>query len=223
MTSAPPMKRLHLVTDDDVLADADFAAKAAAVMEACGRDVALHIRGHGTHASVLERIGEEASAAAIRTGAWLLVNDRIDVAMAVRANGVQLGAASLDIADARLLLGHGAIIGYSAHGVLESLQAAADGADFVLAGTIWRSASHADRPPAGTGMLRDCAQRVLKPVIAIGGVTPERVAEAAAAGAYGVAALGGVWHASDCAAAAATYLESIRAAYGSDMLQEQTQ
>jgi thiamine-phosphate diphosphorylase len=217
------MKRLHLVTDDNVLADADFAAKAAAVMHACGGDVALHLRGHGTHASVLERIGGEVSAAAIRTGAWLLVNDRIDVAMAVRANGVQLGAASLGIADARPLLGPGAIIGYSAHGPGEAQQAAVDGADFVLAGTIWRSASHADRPPSGVEMLRECATRVPRPVIAIGGVTPQRVAEAAGAGAYGVAVLGGVWNAQDCAEAAAAYLESLHAAYGGDMQQEQAE
>jgi thiamine-phosphate diphosphorylase len=216
------MKRLHLVTDDAVLEDADFAQKAAAVLEACGADVALHLRGHATRAAVLCELGEYLSAAALRTGAWLLVNDRIDVAMAVRSNGVQLGAASLPIAGARLLLGAGAVIGYSAHGALESVQAAADGADFVLAGTVYASASHPGRSPAGLELLRSCAERAPVPIIAIGGVTAERVAEVASAGAHGVAVLGGVWHAADPAAAAAEYDGQVRAAYDGDALQEQS-
>ncbi|HSJ23791.1 MAG TPA: thiamine phosphate synthase [Longimicrobiales bacterium] len=215
------LPRLHLVTSDAVLARPDFAVQAAAVMAACGSDIALHLRGHGTTGATLHALGEELAGAALRTGAWLLVNDRIDVAMAVRANGVQLGVASLPVPGARLLLGHGARIGYSVHGPLESAQAAADGADFVLAGTIWDSASHPGRDPAGLPMLRECVAQTPVPVLAIGGVTPARVADAAGAGAWGVAVLGGVWHAEDCVAAAERYRDSVLQAYVSGKRQEQ--
>jgi thiazole tautomerase (transcriptional regulator TenI) len=207
------LPRLHLVTDDRVLGDPAFAARAGDVLAACGGDVAIHLRGRGTSAAVRCALGHELAAAALRTGAWLLVNDRVDIAMAVRANGVQLGAASLPVSDARALLGAGARIGYSAHAPLECAQAAADGADFVVAGTIWDSASHPGRQGGGAPFLRSCAERTPLPLLAIGGVTPERVSEAAGAGAWGVAVLGGVWHAGDAAAAAVEYLEQVRTAW----------
>lgn len=208
--------RLHLVTDDAVLARPAFADTAAAVLVACGTSAALHIRGHATSGAALHRIGETLAGACLRTGSWLLVNDRVDIAMAVRANGVQLGARSLPVHDARMLLGHGARIGYSAHGALEAAQAAVDGADFVLMGTIFGSASHPGTRPAGIDALRMSAARAGVPVLAIGGITPARVAQVADAGAYGVAVLGGVWHAADPVAAAAEYVATVRSAWPGD-------
>jgi thiamine-phosphate diphosphorylase len=214
---------LHVVTDDSVLADAGFAARAGAVLAACGPDVALHLRGHGSSAARLHGLALELAAAALETGGWLLVNDRVDIAMSVRANGVQLGRDALSVSDARLLLGRGARIGYSAHSPGECGQAAADGADFVLAGTIWASASHPHRPPAGVAVLRECAARCPRPVLAIGGVTPERVAVAVAAGARGVAVLGGVWDAADAGRAALDYRAALKAAGLGGRAEEQEQ
>src|SRR5690606_27223636 len=107
------LPRLHLVTDDVVLADRAFPELLERVLDGCGAVAALHLRGHHTAAARLTSIGDAAAAAALRHGAWLLVNDRIDVARAVRANGVMLGARSLGPADARALLGAGARIGAS--------------------------------------------------------------------------------------------------------------
>jgi hypothetical protein len=93
------LPRLHVVTDDEVLARPACRAGgggAGGVRPA----VALHLRGHGTSAAVRHALAMRLAAAALRTGAWLLVNDRIDIAMTVRANGVQLGAASLPVPDA---------------------------------------------------------------------------------------------------------------------------
>jgi thiamine-phosphate pyrophosphorylase len=209
-----PLPRLHLVTDDSVLRDARFLERAAGVLERCGTDVALHLRGHATSGRVLHELGEQLAVLALRAGAFLLVNDRIDIAMAIRANGVQLGVRSIPPHDARRLLGHGARIGYSAHGPLESARAASEGADFVLLGTIFHSLSHVPRAPLGIERLQECVHSTGAPVLAIGGVTTARVAPVAASGAYGVAVVSGVWRAADTAAAAAEYLAEIRAAYG---------
>ncbi|MGH7464127.1 MAG: thiamine phosphate synthase, partial [Longimicrobiales bacterium] len=81
------LPRLHLVTDDAVLADAGFPELAEAVLDSCGRRAALHVRGHRTTGARLYALGERLRAAALRTGAWLLVNDRVDIALALRANG----------------------------------------------------------------------------------------------------------------------------------------
>jgi thiamine-phosphate pyrophosphorylase len=207
-----PLPRLHLVTDDDVLRDEQFLGRARAVLECCGTDVALHLRGHATTGRVLHALGEQLAALALRSGAVLFVNDRIDIAMAIRANGVQLGARSLPLHDARHLLGHGAWIGYSAHAPLEAGRAADEGADFVLLGTIFYSARHG--VPLGSERLEECVRSAGVPVLAIGGITSARIAPVSATGAYGVAVVGGVWHAADAAAAAAEYVAEIRASYG---------
>ncbi|HSK20982.1 MAG TPA: thiamine phosphate synthase [Longimicrobiales bacterium] len=208
-----PLPRLHLITDDVVLADPRFPDTAERVLECCGRTVALHVRAPSATGAQLHAIAARLQTAALRAGAWLLVNDRVDVAMAVRANGVQLGARSLPVADARALLGTGARIGCSVHGVMEALQAEGDGADFVVLGTIFESASHAGRAAAGTRLVRDAATRTVLPVIAIGGITPARIADVADAGAHGAAVLGGLWRAGDPAAAAADYVAAAQAAW----------
>jgi thiamine-phosphate diphosphorylase len=133
--------------------------------------------------------------------------------MAVRAGGVQLGARSLPVTEARRLLGAGARIGYSAHGALEAAEAAVDGADFVLMGTIYGSASHPATRPAGIDGLRRCVERAGVPVVAIGGITPDRLTPVAAAGAAAAAVLGGVWRERDPVAAAAAYLAAAHRAW----------
>ena len=207
------LPRLHLVTDDAVLADPRFPDAAERVLECCGRAAALHVRAHAATGAHLHAIAARLQTTALRAGAWLLVNDRVDVAMAVRANGVQLGARSLTVGDARALLGAGARIGCSVHGAAEALQAESDGADFVVLGTIFESASHAGRAAAGTQLVRDTTTRTGLPVIAIGGITPGRVPEVAGAGAHGAAVLGGVWRARDPVAAAAQYVAAVQTAW----------
>jgi len=205
--------RLHVVTDDAVLALPEFTARAEAVLQRIGRDVALHLRAHATPARSLHAIAAQLAAAALRSGAWLIVNDRADIAMAVRANGVQLGRRSIDIPDAKRLLGQGARIGYSAHAPQEAANAAGLGADWIFAGSIWATSSHAEREPAGLELLCECVRHANAPVLAIGGVTPERVRAVAQAGGHGVAVLGGVWHSADAAAAAAQYVDAVHEAW----------
>lgn len=206
------LPRLQLVTDDAVLAEPSFVPRAEAVLAAHGRAVLLHVRGHGTAGATLYRIAERLAVAALRHGSWLLVNDRADIAMAVRAHGVQLGLRSLPLTDARLLLGR-AHIGYSAHSVPEAGQAAADGADAVLLGNIYHTASHQGRVPLGPDALAAAARLARLPVIAIGGISPDRVLELARAGAHGVAVLSGVWRAPDAVSAVADYRVAMDAAW----------
>jgi thiamine-phosphate pyrophosphorylase len=204
------LPRLHVVTDDAVLASPAFVRTARALLERGGGLLALHLRGHGTPAAQLHGHAVALRAAARAAGAWLVINDRIDVALAVAADAVQLGGLSLPLEDARPLLPH-ARIGYSAHGAAEADAAARRGTDFVLLGTIHVTASHTGRPPLGVSELAAAADCGV-PVIAIGGITPDRVGGVYAAGAAGVAALGGVWRAADPVAALVAYLAALDAA-----------
>lgn len=203
------VRPLHLVTDDRVVGAADFGETAQRVLAAHGEGIALHLRAHGLETRELFHLALELAFASAPAGARLLVNDRVDIALAAGADGVQLGRRSLPVDAARELLGADAWIGYSAHAAGEAESAAERGADFVLVGTIYASASHPERTPGGLGRLERTARRVDVPVIAIGGVTPSRVSEAVMAGARGVAVLSGVWDADDPVAAAGRYLEEL--------------
>jgi len=206
---------LHAITDDQTLAAAGFVDRALALLEAHGPALAFHLRGHATTGGTLFRLGDALAPAARGSGASLLVNDRLDVALALDC-GAQVGHRSLPVAEARALIGPGTMLGCSTHGVEESIRALDDGADFVLLGTIWASGSHPGRPGAGAGLVADTvaalAGRTTAPIIAIGGVTPKRAAEAVEAGAHGVAVLSGLWEAADPVVAASLYLETMRAA-----------
>lgn len=200
---------LHLVTDDAVLLDPRFAERAGAVLTTGRSELALHLRGPTLSGRRLFALAEQLLPAAEVAGALLLINDRVDVALACGAHGVQLGARSVLAADARRLLGDLPLLGVSVHS-REEAEAAAD-ADFLLVGTLFASASHPGRAGAGTQILERLADlRLLR--IGIGGITPERVAEVRRAGAAGIAVLSGVWGAKEPQVAVEGYLRAWREA-----------
>lgn len=200
---------LHVVTNDEVLADSRFPDRAGALLRAHGPDLALHLRGPRTPVRRLLDLARAIRQPASESGALLLVNDRVDVALAAAADGVQLGARSIPVAAARSIR-QDWVIGASVHDPDELPTAA--GSDFVLVGTIWATASHPGREGAGLDRVRDVHRRTDRPIIAIGGVTPSRAAEARSAGAHGVAVIRGVWDAGDPVEAAGSYLERLGAA-----------
>jgi thiamine-phosphate diphosphorylase len=136
------------------------------------------------------------------------VNDRLDVALAVKAAGVQLGKASLPVNAARRL-DAAWWIGRSVHDFAEADAAKAEGADYLLVGPVYPTATHPDRPPLGLDTLAQIATLGL-PVIAIGGIGPGRVREVKAAGAYGVAAIRALWDAADAGDVARRMLEELQ-------------
>jgi thiamine-phosphate diphosphorylase len=189
---------VHAITDPAVLAAADFPARAAAIA-AAGSAVALHARDRGAGGAALARVALRLVALADPAEAAVFVNARPDVARAAGAQGVQLGGADLPPADARASFPRG-WIGRSVHSMREAEAAAAEGADFLLVGSVYPTASHPGRPGAGPELVRDTARLGL-PVIAIGGMDPGRAAAVRDAGAYGVAAITALWRAGDPAAA----------------------
>jgi len=119
---------------------------------------------------------------------------------------VQLGMRSLPVDAARALLPAASVVGYSAHAARE---AASAGADFIVFGTVFDSPSHPGQAAAGIAALADTAAMANVPVVAIGGITADRVAAALQAGAYGVAVLSGVWAAREPVASALDYASAL--------------
>ena len=198
-----PLPRLHAVTDARVLALPDLGVRTAAIASA-GPAVALHARDRAAGGAALAAAALRLQALARPPEAALLVSGRPDLAAAIEAQGVQLGAGDLTGTDARRVFSTG-WIGRSVHDAAEAEAAAHEGADFLLVGTIYPTASHPGRPAGGPALVRAAVQVGL-PVIAIGGIDAERAAEMHAAGAWGVAAIRALWDAPDPALAAMALL-----------------
>jgi len=118
----------------------------------------------------------------------VLVSSRCDLAVACGAAGVNLPERDISVRDARVLLGD-RLIGRSVHSLEAAREAEHDGADFVIFGPIWSSVTHRDGEPVGIEALAAVVRAVRIPVLAIGGVTPERIAEILDSGAGGYAAI----------------------------------
>ena len=145
--------------------------------------------------------------------ARLLVNDRADVALAVGADGVQRTHASLPVAALREITPPGFLIGASAHSTAEAREAAAQGADFVVFGPVYDTPSKRGYgPPQGLAALEAAAAAATRPVLAVGGITPERVGEVRAAGAAGVAVISAIYGAARPADATKAFLEVLGSA-----------
>jgi len=198
-----PLPRLHAVTDAGVLAASDFGVRAAAIA-AAGSAVALHARDRTAGGAALARAAARLLALARPAEAAVFVSGRPDVAAALGAQGVQLAAEDLAPADARRILPAG-WIGRSVHTEAEAAVAVDEGADYLLVGSVYPSASHPGRPAAGLGLVR-AAAALGRPVIAIGGIDSARAGDVRDAGAWGVAAIAALWRAPDPAAAALALL-----------------
>ncbi len=138
---------------------------------------------------------------AIAGSAKLLVNDRVDVALSLKADGVQLPEDGIPVAEARRIVGPNMLIGRSVHSVSGAVEAQSDGADFLIAGTIFPTTSHPDSPAQGTDFLRAVCLEVSVPVLAIGGVTIQNVGDVMEAGCSGAAVISAISEAEDPAAA----------------------
>ena len=198
-----PLPRLHAVTDAEVLAAPDFGVRAAAIA-AAGSAVALHARDRAAGGATLARAAARLLALARPAEAAVFVSGRPDVAAALGAQGVQLAAEDLAPADARRILPAG-WIGRSVHTEAEAVVAVDEGADYLLVGNVYETASHPGRPAAGVGLVR-AAAALGRPVIAIGGIDAARAGAVREAGAWGVAAIAALWRAPDPAAAALALL-----------------
>ncbi len=148
--------------------------------------------------------------AATEPSAWLIVNDRVDVALATGADAVQRTSTSLGIHDIRVIAGSRLRIGASVHSREEAVDAEAAGADWVTFGPVYDTPSKRRYgAPQGLAKLEAVAKAVRVPVVAIGGITPSRVTEARAAGAYGVAVISAILAAASPPDATREFLEAL--------------
>jgi len=147
----------------------------------------LQLRNPDATVRALER---EAARLVGEASVPVVINGRVDLALAVAAAGAHLPEADLPVAAARRLLGNARLLGRSVHSAAAAVEAEAEGADYVVFGPVFASASHPGQQPVGLDALREVARCVAIAVLAIGGVDATRAAACAEAGASGFAAIG---------------------------------
>ena len=190
MTRCLVTDRRRLCPDARSLADARRALVEQARRAAAGGIDLLQVRERDLEAADLAALVDDVLAVTRGSATRVVVNDRIDVALACGADGVHLRADSVPVAEARRLLAPPWLVGRSVHSVQEAIAAA--GADYLIAGTVFPSASKRAGPAELLGIegLRAIVNASAVPVLAIGGITPDRIDSVLAAGAAGIAAIG---------------------------------
>ena len=177
---------LCLVTDRKRTKSGDVAATVAASLD--GGVGMVHLREKDMPPFELLRLARRLRR--VTEGrALLVVNDRVDIAMLAGADGVQLGETALDVADVRKLVGPDMLIGRSVHSEVGAVDAECQGADFLVLGTVFETASHPDGRIGGLDLVREVAGAVGIPVLGIGGITPANAASVMEAGASGAAVI----------------------------------
>jgi thiamine-phosphate diphosphorylase len=190
-------------------------------MEATGSRGALQLRAPRTDGAPLYDMAMTLAQAQRDTGAWLVINDRVDVALCTDARGVQLTAKSLDLEDARLVTDSLAI-GVSVHDLEEGIAARLAGASWGVVSRAAdqsehraerRAARRSERAAGAPALTSDKALALIAqltrgdmPIVVIGGVVPQHVGPLRRMGVYGIAAIRGIWDTENAARAANDYL-----------------
>lgn len=202
--------RLVAATDDERLLRPDFRERLEALLGA-GLPALLVRSSRALSDREMLALLEDASGRCRRHDAELWVGGRVDLALAAGVDAVQLPERGLSVAGARAVA-PGLRVGRSVHGVEAAVEAARMGVDHLVVGTIFASPSHPNTDPAGPPLLRsirDALGPAAPPLLAVGGLTPERVAEAFAVGATGVVAIRALWETDDPARSVERFLNAL--------------
>jgi thiamine-phosphate pyrophosphorylase len=201
----PSNWKTYLVTQASRSAGRDTVEIVEAAIE--GGVDAVQLREKDTTARHRYELGTRLREVTAAADVPLIVNDRVDIAMAIDADGVHLGQSDLPVGVARELLGPDAIIGCSASTVADAQAAAADGADYLGVGAVYPTDSKADIDDdefaIGPERVRTVAESVSIPVVGIGGITAENAGDVTGHGAVGVAVITAITEADDPARATA--------------------
>ncbi len=207
MRSLPTRQhQLHLVTEPR-RAPEDLIRAVALALDG-GVDW-VQLRDKSASAAAMFSQASRLQTVARQHGARLSINDRLDVALAVNADGVHLAGQSLPVAEAVRLAQGRLQVGRSVHALDEALAAAKDGADYLTFGHVFPTTTHPSLPPRGIEQLRAIVHAVDIPVIAIGGITTENLPDVLATGCAGVAVISAILNDPDPSRAASRLRQAI--------------
>ncbi|MBI3994833.1 MAG: thiamine phosphate synthase [Nitrospirae bacterium] len=201
----PPVPSgFYLILDHDALTGRSLMDAASAAVAGGVRHIQYRAKGLSGRDAYFNSL--QLSALAHRSGVTLVINDRVDLALAVEADGVHLGQEDLPLSAARSLLGPDRVIGVSAHTLEQAREAEAGGADYLGVGPVFSSTTKQARPPLGCEALKEFRRQARIPVIAIGGITLLNLRQVMDTQVDGVAVVSAVLSQSDPARAASEFM-----------------
>jgi len=187
---------LYLITDREQVPGGDLYAAVEGALRGGVR--AVQLREKDLPSRELYGLALGLREVTSRHGARLLVNDRLDIALATGADGVHLGESSMPTARVRELAGGSMLVGVSCHGLERALEAQEAGADFITFSPVFFTPSKAGYgEPVGTERLTEACRRLRIPVFALGGIKPDKVRTVLDQGAHGIALISAILAAND--------------------------
>lgn len=191
MNCSREMMRLYAVTDRSWLNGQTLYEQVEQALK--GGVTLVQLREKGLGAEQFLQEARQIQQLCRRFGVPLIINDSIEVALAVDADGVHLGQDDANAAQARQLLGKDKIIGVSAHNVQEALQAVQDGADYLGSGAVFGSGTKTNVSTLPMQTLREICSAVPIPVVAIGGITEQNLQHLSGSGISGAAVVSAIF------------------------------
>ena len=170
---------------------------------------AIQLREKDLKTRDLLRVAYEMRSLTLKFDARLFINDRVDIAIAIEADGVHLGQKSIPPYAVRRIASR-LIIGVSCHSMEEAMRAQSQGADFITLGPVYPTLSKPGMKPLGTDTLETVARKLSIPVFGIGGITNENIKEIIDRGAFGGALINGIFGAKDIKQAALKTLKVLK-------------
>ncbi|KAJ8903995.1 hypothetical protein NDN08_000525 [Rhodosorus marinus] len=199
---------LYLVTDRKLTKHGDVSSVVEAALD--GGTSVVQLRDKDVSTREMIELGQELRCVTEQNGVPLLVNDRVDVALAIKADGVHVGQDDMPIEMVRKLIGADKIIGVSAGTIEEAVQAENDGADYLGVGAVYATSSKSDAGDAiGPEALKAIVDSVSIPVVAIGGINGKNARECITQGAAGVAVISAIVSADDPSGASSNLRQTI--------------
>lgn len=202
-------KKLYLVTNSDAFESEDEFLDAVASSLEGGVDI-LQLREKNMPANKILELGKKVKQLCLQYGATFIINDRIDIAALLEADGVHLGQDDLDVKSAREILGANAIVGVSTHAPEQALKAVADGADYIGVGPVFATPTKQGRIPVGLEYVKWASENITLPAFAIGGIDLENCEQVFSAGLNKIAVVRAIINADSPKKIAEKFLEKIK-------------
>lgn len=174
-------KKLYLVSNSDQFESEDAFLDAIASALEGGVEI-IQLREKNMPANKILNLGKKVKQLCLQYDATFILNDRVDIALLLEADGVHLGQDDLDVASAREILGENTIVGISTHVPEQALKAVEDGADYIGVGPVFATPTKQGRTPVGLDYVKWVSENIQIPAFAIGGIDLENVDEVLKAG-----------------------------------------
>lgn len=202
-------KKLYLVTNSDQFDSDDAFLDAIASSLEGGVDI-LQLREKTMPANRIFELGKKIKQLCLQYDTTFIINDRIDLALLLEADGVHLGQDDLDVKSAREILGDNAIVGISTHAPEQALKAVEDGADYIGVGPVFSTPTKPGRIPVGLEYVKWASENIDIPAFAIGGINEENFQQVLDAGAKRIAIVRAIINAESPQSVAEKILENFQ-------------